>query len=415
MDVITLKAMPFDSNELFDENGDMYYDRAVYSKDLAEWLATYFSNGILVKGGEILAEQLQVVADSGLACKVKAGAVLVNGRTGWLEEEATITVNVGGSMPRIDRVVAELNLPDDRGIYIKVLEGVPAENPEAPAIMQTDDVWQMPLATVRVEAASAVISEVVDTRDEVGISQVLIGVQPPLRPTGDSAENIKVTDETAFCYGHENTPDNPLTADDAFAFAGENIGAQAIYLSLVGNVNTNMTDAALGYKNDNISGLGMALAMYSRYKDEVLEMDELERCRNFNYIKNNGNAKRQLMSSNAVFDLIKSKTFITDMLYDSFQESLNNSYGASCDIEITQDHVDGKKMLYIWAYVHNLQTSNANTYIKLNDVMIFEKMGPSQYTFQGVIDLEEYNMNAVGTYKLELSGYRTSSYQVISL
>lgn len=271
---ITLKAMPFDSQEFIDETtGETYYDRVAYSKDFADLFATYFSNGILVPNGAILGTQLQVTHTSGMNVSVNKGALLINGRTGWNEEASTLTLDVGGSAARIDRIIAELNIPNDRGIYIKVLKGVEAEEPEAPELTQTDDVYQISLAKVNVAAGLATIEEVIDERD-LYISNVLIGVQPPLRPTGDSADNIKVTDETALLYDHTNTASDPLNVDEVLAeLSGTSIFSS--YLALVGNINTNMVDAALGKNNEeNIRGVGRALALYSRWIEPELDIED---------------------------------------------------------------------------------------------------------------------------------------------
>lgn len=204
MEGITLKAMPFDSNELLDpQTGETTFDRVAYSRDLADWMRTYFSNGVLVKGGNTLGNQMKVVHKEALTLTVKTGEVCINGRTGWLEEDTDLTVEMGGSNPRIDRIVAELNIPNDRGIYIKVLQGTPAASPTAPALTRTEDVYQMSLAQVRVNASSATVTTVSDERSGsyCGISNVTVGIKPP---TGDDAKTVKLSDSTKALYGKED-------------------------------------------------------------------------------------------------------------------------------------------------------------------------------------------------------------------
>lgn len=202
---IQLKAMPFDSKEILDEStGETSYDRVAYSKDLADWLRSYFSNGILIHGGNTLQDQLKVVKKDGVKLGVKPGAIVINGRTGWVEKEEELTVDVGGTAHRIDRIVAELNIPSDRGIYLKVLKGNPSSNPSAPSLTTTEDVYQIPLAQVRVNAGAAVIAEVTDERAN-HISNVLIGIKPP---TGNDASAVAVSDTIKSLYGLTSSTQN---------------------------------------------------------------------------------------------------------------------------------------------------------------------------------------------------------------
>ena len=188
---ITLKAMPFDSKEILDEvTGEASFDRVAYSKDLADWLRTYFSNGILVQGGDTLGEELKVIHKEGLTVAIKPGAVCINGRTGWNDVEQTLTVNIGKEEPRIDMIVAELNIPNDRGIYIKLIEGISAASPQKPNLTQNEDVYQIPLASLQIEAGSARVGSVVDER-QGNISNVTIGIKPP---TGNDAVAVKLSD-----------------------------------------------------------------------------------------------------------------------------------------------------------------------------------------------------------------------------
>lgn len=202
-EAIALKSMPFDSNEVYNEaTGETTFDRVAFSKDLADWMRNYFSNGILVKGSKVIADELQVTHTGGLNLSVNKGEVIINGRTGWVESAKELTVDMGGSADRIDRVVMELNL-DDRYIYLKLLKGTEAETPEAPALTQTEDIFQIPLAQVRVNAETSVVASVTDERPDY-ISNVTIGIEPP---TANSAVAISVSDEVKNILGAENVDD----------------------------------------------------------------------------------------------------------------------------------------------------------------------------------------------------------------
>lgn len=187
---IILKALPFDSREIVNpDTGIIEYDRVAYSADFAKWMATYFSNGVLVPNGAVISDEMEVVAASeALTVIVKPGAVLINGRTGWVDRAEPLTVDVGGAANRIDRIVAELNIPNDRQIALKVVKGTTSP----PPLIRTDDIYQLSLAQVEVRAGQAVIHSIYDERsdDVCGVSNVLIGVRQPERPKGNANLNI---------------------------------------------------------------------------------------------------------------------------------------------------------------------------------------------------------------------------------
>ena len=77
-----------------------------------------------------------------------------------------ITPN-SSNLPRIDTVVARLNDNSDyRSIYFDILEGTPAVTPTAPALTQSDSVWELGLCNIARAANSSVItnSNITDTR-----------------------------------------------------------------------------------------------------------------------------------------------------------------------------------------------------------------------------------------------------------
>ena len=89
------------------------------------------------------------------------------------------------------------------------------------------------------------------------------GVFVPCAPYGKGNGNIMVA-----CQEDCGTPKDsgiPLSY----------IGTIASYFAFVGNVNTDMVSAALGMNNeDDIVGVGRALAMYARFKDPTITIDE---------------------------------------------------------------------------------------------------------------------------------------------
>jgi len=188
---VIIDAMPFDAQEIIDpQTQEVSYDRVSVAADFARWMKTYFSNGILVDSSAVLGTQFQVTS-SGLTITVQPGSGVINGRTGWMTNSASLTVASGGSTDRYDRVVLELNIPDDRQMSVKVVTGTTS----APALIRTDDVYQLSLAVVKVAARSA-SAVVTDTRadDSVcGISKI--------KYVSNTAGNIGVSETTRVAYG----------------------------------------------------------------------------------------------------------------------------------------------------------------------------------------------------------------------
>ncbi len=197
MNNFSLKAMPFDAEIITNpQTGQEEYDRVAHSKELADLIRAYFSNGILVQGADLLTNELQVLHLSAMSCVVKPGGIIINGRTGFLENEQTMEFDVGTQNPRIDRVVAELNITE-RNIYIRVLKGVAEADPKPAAITQTEDIYQIPLAQVRVNANQSVIANVKDERAGY-ISNVLLNQAPSKDIV---ASTVGISDEVRSLYG----------------------------------------------------------------------------------------------------------------------------------------------------------------------------------------------------------------------
>lgn len=326
----SLNAMPFDSNEVIDpQTGATSYDRVAYSKDLADWLSTYFSNGILAKGSKTIGDELKVTHKEGLTISVGPGAVCINGRTGWNEGNHEETLSIGGSNPRIDRIVAELNIPNDRDIYIKVLEGTPAEEPTAPELIQSDDVYQIPLAQVRVDAGSATVAEIIDERADY-ISNVTIGIKPP---TGNDAEAVRVSDEVAATYGLKDIEKNVDKALLKPSF-------YASYMGFVTNTNTDSLDASFGKNNEDIiKGIGKALAMYAWFKGDSKEeypFSEMQKADTLNEVLNSKKSLLEFLSSSNLTSLKEASPYANSInpelpvlysLYDSEKQTYSNGMG----------------------------------------------------------------------------------------
>lgn len=163
----SMTAFPFTSVLTYDELGWPQLDRAVGSETLRKVLQNYYNNGVFATNDSTC---LQVTAPVGGAStiQVKPGNCLINGATGFIEETASLDLTAGDTtLPRIDTVVARLNDNSDyRNIYLDVIIGTPASTPVAPALTQTDSIWEIGLANIYRAANSTVVTNanITDTR-----------------------------------------------------------------------------------------------------------------------------------------------------------------------------------------------------------------------------------------------------------
>lgn len=249
---------PFNST-----NGDRKYN----ADDIAAERAVYFSDGIIVYGGNVIGTELQVEAVTGMTVKVKYGMANIKGRTIKIEapdegETEVVLSTADLTNPRIDRIVLEMNLTDPvRDIVIKAIAGTPAASPVAPALTRTAEIWQLSLAQIAVTANSSTIGEITDDRSDnavCGISNVSVGITPP---TGNDAVTVKLSNETAELYGLENVDEVLL---DLGHSKSKNLES---YIALASNVNTTAKDVAfllgdVDSCNEYNFGLGYQIAKY---------------------------------------------------------------------------------------------------------------------------------------------------------
>ena len=101
-----MQSYPFTSQVTYDEQGLPLYDRAVDSEFLRSVFAAYFSDGIFYKP----TNALQVTAGTGMQVQANPGICHIRGAIGIETDTRTLTVEAAGTSPRIDTVVARLDL-----------------------------------------------------------------------------------------------------------------------------------------------------------------------------------------------------------------------------------------------------------------------------------------------------------------
>lgn len=157
-------AYPIDSKVVNKPNGTIDYDRASSSAQLRGLIRSMITNGVNLTEST----NLQVIADETMNVTVKAGYVIIEGAVKQFEDDVKLKIpNADSTHPRIDTVVARLNLNEDvRDIVIDVLQGTPSAEPTAPELTRTTSYYEVGLADILVEVGAEQISQevVTDTR-----------------------------------------------------------------------------------------------------------------------------------------------------------------------------------------------------------------------------------------------------------
>lgn len=158
-----MQSYPFTSQVTYDDEGLPLYDRAVDSAFLRKVFAAYFSDGVFYNP----TNALQVVAGTGMQVQVNPGICHIQGAMGIEPNLRTLSLTAAGSQPRIDTVVARLDLSQAvRSIELYVKTGTPAASPSAPSLTRDSTIWELGLANISVGANVGTISQsnITDTR-----------------------------------------------------------------------------------------------------------------------------------------------------------------------------------------------------------------------------------------------------------
>jgi hypothetical protein len=179
------------------------YDRAYDAGDISDRFADCFSNGVIIPGGGILGDQLEVskVVDT-MKTSIDIGKALINGYTYEVYTDAIEVTHdtADPSNPRIDRIVLELNLTEAyRSIRAAIVKGTPAGSPSAPSLTRTSTVYQISLAKIQIGAGVSTLNAatLTDERSDdtvCGIANVALGISAP---SGNDAITLNV-DDTDF-------------------------------------------------------------------------------------------------------------------------------------------------------------------------------------------------------------------------
>lgn len=156
---------------------DGKYDRTYLAETFAEYFASFIANGVFPNPST----GLQVLAGSpeGMSVRVQPGYAWINGY--WYKlygDPQTLTIEVAdGVLNRIDNIVVRWS-KNARAIALAVVKGTPASDPVAPAVSRQQDIYELCIAQVKVNAAITKVTQdlIVDTRLKSDLCGIVTGV-----------------------------------------------------------------------------------------------------------------------------------------------------------------------------------------------------------------------------------------------
>lgn len=125
----------------------------------------YLPNGIYDGVGNNLV--VDATDPATMAITVDTGAITINGYTCECTAPEELAIPAAhATLPRIDRVIARLDVAVTPGISFEILTGAPAETPTIPTLTQTAYIYEIALAQIEVAAGvtSIAAEDIVDER-----------------------------------------------------------------------------------------------------------------------------------------------------------------------------------------------------------------------------------------------------------
>ena len=200
---MAVQNFPFDS--LSADNPD----RAANSKIFADYLKSFFSDGIfpvLTQFPDMHQLAVRASNPAGMSVVVDTGMGLISGRQYAQDAERTLQIPAADtSLPRKDRIVLRMDLNTQyRNNELYVVTGTAASSPQPPALTRNNVVYELALATISV-AANATSITAADITDERANTDVCGYVTNVLGQVDTSVINAQF--QAFFEQTQENTAD----------------------------------------------------------------------------------------------------------------------------------------------------------------------------------------------------------------
>lgn len=304
-------------------------DRQYSSSEWREYFESLVESGIVGAVANELQVKPQAIPNK--TVYVDTGSILIKGALRSVATTTTLACadNISGN-PRIDRIVARLNLTD-RKIEFAVLQGTPAGSPTAPALTQNATIWELSLAKITLVNGYSTITvgDITDERtDETVCGYFKYRAKPAWYPSGG---DIPIDAWMYLVFKNQLTAQE-ITDIEAnstlMAIINGNTIASLIppntssYIAFCTNANVNAIDSAFGKNNESIiSGIGKQLAMYAWFKGAsktTYPFTNLTTCNTFAECLSNPYALVEiLVENNYIKSLIALSTGYASALFNS--------------------------------------------------------------------------------------------------
>lgn len=136
-------------------------DRLYSAEDMNEPYKALVSNGVFATQKGTPSDYLQVVAQSGMTVKVKAGRGIFGDKWFLSDSDVSLTLNAPSvTLSRIDSIVVRIDRTESvRSASIIVRTGIASSSPVAPELFRDDYVTEYRLADIRVDSGVSSISQ----------------------------------------------------------------------------------------------------------------------------------------------------------------------------------------------------------------------------------------------------------------
>lgn len=158
------------------QNPDGSYDRMYTAEEFAYYFSKFIGNGIFLSP----ATQLQVSqsTDVNMSVNIAIGDAYINGW--WYSNTSVVNLPVrvaDGVNPRTDLVVLRWD-GLDRTISLDIVEGVPSANPIIPELTRNEDIYELCLARIELDAVTTAITNTIikDVRSDSSVCGFVHGL-----------------------------------------------------------------------------------------------------------------------------------------------------------------------------------------------------------------------------------------------
>ena len=186
-------------------------------------------------------------------------------------------------------------------------------------------------------------------------------------------------------------------------------GPIPLYLTFVGNINTDMVDAAFGKNNeDNIKGVGSALAMYAWFKGTNKVESPFTNLIKMSKLKDMDiNSFKEIVMDDYLISLIKVSPYASDMFIFNDDSLTTSGYGSKTH-NITVSDEDLTRPFYMYTYLYtNKISGSVSLTIGTKTYKITDSSGSQR--LEEFMNWSDVGITSAGTYTVSMTAQSSSS------